>query len=105
MFPEGYQAREVYCKADNWALSSIQFRLMCLFPPNYQEIIFSSTYHWLDCLTIGREGLAGSVMKGIYGVRLFAQPNLVVVILIEKGHLRVAQVFALFVLRIRLVLL
>jgi len=27
MFPEGYQAGQVYCKPDNWALSSIQFRL------------------------------------------------------------------------------
>ena len=33
--------------------------------------------------------------EGSKGVRLFTQPNLVVIILVEEDHLRVAQVFAL----------
>ena len=38
---------------------------------------------------IGRVSHEGSI-----GVRLYAQPNLVMVIIVEKGHQRVAQVIA-----------
>ena len=49
----------------------------CLCTLNPLGLSPPQLYHWNDSWTIDCRRVAGSVMKGVFGVRLFAQPNLV----------------------------